>query len=270
MRKAPILIAACLIAVHVPLWGQTDAATQKDAELKAPAYEIVSIRPHESRSGGGSWQSLPDGFRITGLPLFSLVFSAYGIIMESQVSGMPGWVESDEYDIEAKVDADTAERWKKLSDKERLKQERPMMQSLLVDRCKLKAHQETKELPVYNLVIAKDGLKMKEAPPTEGLVGTYTGSQITAKATSIGDLALSLSGTAGRIIVDKTGLTASYDFTLKWTTDDAPKLINGEFALDAGPSIFTALQEQLGLKLVPAKGPVETLVIDHMEKPSAN
>ena len=270
MRKAPILIAVCLIAARVPLWGQAHASAQKDAELKAPAYEIVSIKPSESHNNGGSWQSTPDGFRITGLPLESLIFGAYGIIMESQVSGMPGWVELDEYDIEAKVDADTAERWKKLSDKERQQQEGFMMQSLLIDRCKLKAHRETKVLPIYNLVIAKDGLKMKEAPADEGRAETVTGAQITAKATSIGDLASSLSGTVDRIIVDKTELTAKYDFTLKWTPDDAPKLVNGESALDAGPSIFTALQEQLGLKLVPAKGPVETLVIDHMEKPSAN
>jgi uncharacterized protein (TIGR03435 family) len=263
-------MAACLIAAGVPLWGQTDAAAQKNAELKAPAYEIVSIKPSESHNNGSSWQSMPDGFRLTGMPLESLVFSAYGIIMESQVSGMPGWMGSDRYDIEAKVDADTAARWEKLSGKERQQQENPMMQSLLVDRCKLKAHQETKELPVYNLVIAKDGLKMKEAPADQGGMGTYTGSEITAKATSIENLALSLSGTVGRIIVDKTGLTARYDFTLKWAPDEAPKIVNGESGVDAGPSIFTALQEQLGLRLVPAKGPVETLVIDHIEKPSAN
>lgn len=237
----------------------------------APAYEVVSIRPSKSESGNGSWQTLPDGYRITNMPLLSLVYSAYGITMESQISGLPGWVKTDPYDIEAKVDADTAEAWKKLTWKERSKQEQPMLQSLLADRFQFKAHEETKQLPVYDFVIAKGGLKMKQASADEKTFYTWNGGSsgftFTARATSVQSLATSLSGSIGRIIVDKTGLgDKKFDFELKWT----PDLQRATDAIDAGPSIFTALEEQLGLKLVPSKGPVQVLVIDHMERPSPN
>ena len=146
-----------------------------------------------------------------------------------------------------------------------------MIQSLLADRCKLKVHRETRELPVYDLVIAKGGLKMKEAPAKER--GFYTwnggslGSTITVHATSIDSLTSDLAATVGRIIIDKTGLgDKKFDFELKWT----PDLQRAANTVDAGPSIFTAFEEQLGLKLVSSKGPVEILVIDHMETPSPN
>jgi uncharacterized protein (TIGR03435 family) len=147
-----------------------------------------------------------------------------------------------------------------------------MLQALLADRCHFKAHQETKELPVYDLVIAKGGLKMKEAPPGEqeyyGRSGGSSGLTFTAHAASVQSLAMSLSSDVSRIIVDKTGLgEKKFDFELSWTPDDRRAADN---AADAGPSIFTALEEQLGLKLVPSRGPVEVLVIDHMERPSPN
>jgi uncharacterized protein (TIGR03435 family) len=269
LRGTLVLIAACLITVAVPLWGQADAAAQKDASIKAPTYEVVSIKPNKSGSNGGSWYRLPDGIRATNMPLRFVVYSAYNIIFDSQVTGLPGWAESDLFDIEAKVDVDTAEAWKKLSDEERWGQQQLMLQSLLADRCQFKVHREMRELPVYDLVIARGGLKMKEAPASEHNAETSSWGgkmgRITAHATSVESLADSLSGRVGRITMDKTGLTGkNYDFTLEWTPDeqrDAP---------DAGPSIFTALEEQLGLRLVAAKGSVKILVIDHMERPSAN
>lgn len=237
----------------------------------ALAYEVVSIKPSMAGNDNSSWQGLPDGFRITNMPLRSLVYSAYDIIMKSQVTGLPGWAETDRYDIEAKVDADTADAWKKLSFKERDNLEQPMMQSLLADRCRFRAHRETKDLPVYDFVIAKGRSKMKKASADEEGFYTWNGSSsgytITAHATSIDSLADSLSGTVGRVIIDKTGLgDKKFDFELKWTPDSQ----RAADAAEIGPSIFTALEEQLGLKLVPSKGPVQTLVIDHMERPSAN
>ena len=214
-------------------------------------------------------QSLPDGFRWKNFPVVSLIRGAYGIIMDSQIVELPGWADSELYDIEAKADADTAGAWKKLTYKERWKLQEPMLQSLLADRCKLKAHRETRKMPVYDLVIAKGGLKMKEAAANEVDAETMnSGGTMIAQALSTDSLVNGFSGMVGRMIVDKTGLAGKkFDFELKWTPDDRRAADN---AADAGPSFFTALEEQLGLKLVPSKGPVEVIVIDHIEKPSAN
>jgi uncharacterized protein (TIGR03435 family) len=262
-------LAICAIAVCSFLRAQAEAAQLKVATGSAPAYEIVSIKPASPDERGGYMQSLPDGFRWKNFPVVSLVRGAYDIIMDSQIVGLPGWANSENYDIEARADAETAEAWKKLTYKERWKKEQPMMQAMLADRCKLKAHRETKEMPVYDLVIAKGGLKMKEAATDEVDAETMkSGGAMTARALSTDSLVYAFSGMVGRMIVDKTGLAGKkFDFELAWTPDDRR---GADSAADAGPSLFTALEEQLGLKLVPSKGPVEVIVIDHIEKPSAN
>lgn len=261
------LVAACSIMACLPLQAQTTAAPQADKAGKAPAYEVVSIKQDKSGNRNGLWRTLPEGFEYTNMPLVSFVYSAFGIIMDSQVTGLPEWVRSDPYDIQAKVDAETAEAWKKLPRKEQGAQEQLMMQSLLAERCQLRAHRETKELPVYDLVIAKGGLRMKEAQPNEAPSERMGGSTMIVRAQSIVSVVYGFAGTDGRLIVDKTGLgDKKFDFDLTWTPDNRA----AADPADAGPSLFTALEEQLGLKLVPDKGPVNVLVIDHMERPSAN
>jgi uncharacterized protein (TIGR03435 family) len=211
---------------------------------------------------------LADGFQWTNFPVSKWVHSAYGVIMDSQIVGLPSWADSEPYDIEAKADAETAESWKKLTPKERRKQEQPMLQSMLADHCRLKVHRESRDLPVYDLVIAKGGSKMKEAAADDCNGGSMGPGKMTAHGFSADRLVSALSGMVGRMIVDKTGLgDKKFDFELTWTPDDRRAADN---AADAGPSIFTALEEQLGLKLVPSKGPVEVIVIDHIEKPSRN
>jgi len=255
-----------VIAQDTTASGSTQPKGMRSAGGKVHTYEVVSIKPNKAGSdSAGGTQSKPDGFEDTNFPLSLFVFGAYGVSIDSQVAGLPGWARQENYDIVAKVDADTAERWKKLSSKERLKEERSIMQSILADRCQFKAHQETKELPVYDLVIARRGLKMKEAPTNETPMEMMSGGQMTVHAGTIGTIVSAFVGTGGRIIVDKTGLgDKKFDFELKWTPDDRPSTD------DAAPSLLTALEEQLGLKLVPAKGPVEVLIIDHMERPSPN
>jgi uncharacterized protein (TIGR03435 family) len=158
--------------------------------------------------------------------------------------------------------------------------------SLLTDRFKLKVHRITKELPVYELVVAKNDPKLqptKEAHDSRNRGMHIRDGRMTATALSMESLAANLSGQTSRVVIDKTGLTGHYDFTLNWTPDQrrSDPLASGESSPGPrgnsvddgganGPSIFTALQEQLGLKLVPQKGPVEILVIDHIEKPSPN
>jgi uncharacterized protein (TIGR03435 family) len=249
-------------------WGQAGASAPAGSSTAASAFEIVSIKPANPDERGRLMQSLPDGFRWTNFPIASLVQGAYGTVMESQIVGMPGWVQSDPYDIETKVDAETAEAWKKLTYKERWKQEGPMMRSLLADRCKLQVHRETRDLPVYDLVIAKGGLKMKESPADGKDAETMSSGRMSAHAISTDSLVYGFSSQVGRMIVDKTGLgEKKFDFELKWTPDDRRA---ADASPDAGPDLFTAIEEQLGLKLVPSRGPVDVIVIDHIEKPSEN
>ena len=140
-----------------------------------------------------------------------------------------------------------------------------MLQQLLADRFQLHVHTETKEGPIYKLVIAKSGFKLKNAPDSERPRGSSWGrDRIQVLNGPIGSLAFSLSDILGRTVMDKTGLAGRYEIDLKWTPDEL------QGTPDAGPTMFTALQEQLGLKLESAKGPVETFVVDHVERPSEN
>jgi uncharacterized protein (TIGR03435 family) len=262
MRLSRILVE--LLVIGFALGSPSQDQAPASANAKPKVYEIVSIKPSKPGAPGGSMQGLPNGFRDTNTTLDTLVEGAYGIINGNQVVGIPSWAESEPYDIEAKVDADTADAWKSLTNKERWKQEQPMLQALLADRCKLKVHFETKELPVYDLVIAKGGLKMKEATSDEKSKELFTDGKLTVRAMAIENLVAALPAD-GRLIVDKTGLGEKrFDFDLQWTPE------NHRMDPDSGPSLFTALEEQLGLKLVSSKAPGKVLVIDHMEKPSPN
>ena len=204
---------------------------------------------------------------------------AYGI-EDDQISGAPKWVNSETYDIEAKVDgADSAELERLSEDQRHL-----MFQSFLVERFKLKVHWETKDLPVLALVVAKGGPKLQQAKPgdtypngikgPDGKAGGHAGmmmwgrGRLTGQGIPIASMVPPLTQQLGRIVQDKTGLTGKYDVELRWTDDTGP---DTRPASDpAAPSIFTAIQEQLGLKLDSQKAPVEVLVIDHVDAPSAN
>jgi bla regulator protein blaR1 len=152
-----------------------------------------------------------------------------------------------------------------------------MEQSLLADRFRLKVHFETREMPVYALVVAKSGAKLNPAKNEESsrlsTLGNEQGSEMTAIGVTLEQFVLSplLTGPAGgRPVVDQTGLKGAFDFTLKWTPEQmAASAAAEEVGADA-PSLFTAIREQLGLLLLPSKAPVEVIVIDHIEQPSAN
>lgn len=261
MRFARIVVG--MLAFGSALSSAPQEHTPENPSAKAkPAYEVVSIKPSKPGTPG-TIETLPNGFRYTDTALDTVVRNAFAVFYDKQIIGMPSWTESESYDIEAKVDADTTNRWQRLTSRQRRKEEQPMMQALLIDRCKLKFHFVTTELPVYALMIANSGSKMKEAPQDEvetaGMAGG-DGVTLTAHALSIENLIPTLSSTDGRLVVDKTGLgDKRFDFTLHWSP-----------YAGSGPSLFTALEEQLGLKLVPSKEAVSVLVIDQMERPSPN
>jgi len=240
----------------------TDAVASKPAALPT-AYDVVSVRPHKADNSGVAsyWRTSKSGFS-ADVPVWSLITDAYNVMMEDQVSGLPDWARTENFDIEAKLDPENVEAVNTLSGEEGRNESALLMKALLEDRFKLKAHVEVKELPVYNLVIAKSGLKMKEAVPGEPSRYSMGMGNIRGKAMAIPSLVASLSHPAGRLIIDKTGLTGKYQMELTWAWEDDPNA--------TGPSLFTALEEQLGLKLAPAKAPLDVVVIDHIERPSEN
>jgi len=250
---------------------------------RIPEFDVVSIKPNKSGSGMFRSMTTPDGIHAENAPLIMLIRQAYGLFNSNDdlISGLPDWAKSDRFDIDAKVAETDVDDLKKLNRDQRGQ----MMQALLVDRFKLKAHRETMERPIYSLVVEKGGPKFQQAVAgatypngIKGPDGVAHGgmvrmsrNQFTAQGIPVSTLLTSLTQITGRTVLDKTGLAGKYDIDLKWTPDDGPPpMLNGEPDPNAPPNIFTAIQEQLGLKLEPGKGPVEGLVIDHLEKPSEN
>jgi uncharacterized protein (TIGR03435 family) len=234
-------------------------------------------------------------FWTQNIPLRNIIMFAYDAKSTSQISGYPDWVATTHYDIEAKEDDATVAALGKLTQDQYVKQVKLMVQALLADRFQLKVSREVKEIPVYALVIAKGGPKLTEsvAPPSSSTPpspGTKPGGSgfrsnrpgeidaINATLDAFADMLLSkMPETEGRVVVNKTGLTGNYDFKLKWTPERAapgggePGSAGSPPAgEDTGPGLFTALEEELGLKLESQKGSVEGLVVDHIERPSPN
>jgi len=237
------------------------AATVTLARAQSPAFEVASIKP---------FQGLPlnvymntSGPRVTiseyGLP--GLLMTAYQV-EPWQISGGPVWMETDRFNIVANAPGERTPTQEQI---------RQMLRTLLADRFQLKVHREKKEGPVYALVVDKKGPKLTpstSADSTFSTGGGVRGVRLTFQRQTMEYLALQLSnsGGLGREVLDKTELTGTYDFNLHWAAgnDGNPPPDSNE------PGLFTAVQEQLGLKLEPRKAPVETLVIDHAEKPSPN
>jgi uncharacterized protein (TIGR03435 family) len=189
---------------------------------------------------------------------------------ETRISGGPGWIRAAKFDVDAKSDPAIDSQLKALDSAPAREMKQHMLQVLLADRFALKVHQETRELPIYALVVAKGGPRF-QASTINGTTIRNGNAYITVTGSdhTVALLAEQLSQTLGRVVVDKTGLDGRYELTLKWSTDETAAG-PGATSADAGPSIFTAIQEQLGLKLESGKGRVPILVVDHLEKPSEN
>ena len=279
-----LCVAAIAATLRLNAAAQPGATVSKapDAAAQTPAFEVASIRPNNS-DRSGSRSSFENGrFTATNISVRTLMqYDAFGI-PGPQIVGGPAWLSSDKFDIAAKVDDATSEKIKTLSHEEETLLNRQLVQQLLADRFKLIVHRETKELPVYALIVAKGGPRLTLSKEADGgaSISTNTSSgngRMTAKGLTMARLAQSLTQTfaseLGRIVIDKTGIQGRYDLALQWTPDNrsaAPTNASNESSTAAGPSIFTALQEQIGLKLESTKGPVETLVIDHVERPTEN
>jgi uncharacterized protein (TIGR03435 family) len=272
LRLATTAITAVFITVTTGL-TQTPQAPQSPRTTAAPpTFDVVSIKPAKPGCVTVQIGPSPDGFHLQCIPLSALIRYAYGYgaFNDERVLGEPNWIQSTAYDIDAKVDASDADAFNQLT----IEQRASMLQAPLKSRFQLAVHHETKDLPVYALILAKGGPKLKESDPNDATTKTLPTmrmrghGKLEAHHCSIKEMLSFLSPLQGRTIVDRTGLTGNYEFTLTWAPDtmrsDAP--VEDE----ARPSIFTAFQEQLGLRLESQKAPQDVLVIDHVQKPSEN
>ncbi|MGP8258358.1 MAG: TIGR03435 family protein [Acidobacteriaceae bacterium] len=293
-----LLLAAASIALACPmLFAQTTPAPAAGslppstvAATPTPSFDVATIKlsPPEGNQLWIGIRNNPDGVEGAFVTIPMLIQRAYGLRSADQVTGIPAWAKDLHFDIQAKMsEADIAEM-RKLGPAESTARRQLMLQSLLAERFKLKVHSETKQVPIFELVVAKSGPKLKDAAPdSSGLFGKgvdgkplagfeqATRSTMVAQSESMKALADLLSQPTsglGRPVIDKTGLNGAYNFTLTWVPHYdriSPGTGGGSASPEDAIPLFEALQ-QLGLKLQPSNGPIDTIVIDHVEHPTAN
>jgi uncharacterized protein (TIGR03435 family) len=318
---AGIAIATVLVVLEAPssvrAQSQAGAAVPAAQAGATKSFEVASIKPVATDNASGMVRIAmgiqPGGRYVASGVTASLLIQQAFDIKEYQISGGPSWITTDRFDIVAKAETPNLDR-------ETL---RLCLQSLLAERFNLKIHRESKELPIYNLVVGKTGHKLKlsetQPPPpnetqkpdpskdakvgvgstggggvaaggvaAEGAASAPKGSQmrmgrgqVSAQMVPVSGIAALLAQQLGRPVIDKTDIKGSYDFSLQWTPDETQRGMGfggvekpvPESPLPSdptGPSLFTAIQDQLGLRLEAAKGPVDIVVIDRIEKPSGN
>src|SRR5215469_6882524 len=257
--------------LRLPLFAVAFVSLLQAQAPARPEFEVASLKPNASGNAGFAVRAMPAGIKATNISLKRLIALGYGVT-DYQIFGDLPWLETQRFDVEAKASKLTA-----------LPELRLMTQSMLDERFKLKFHRESRELSIYSLTVLKTGVKgpgLVDAPnepcppPTAATVRCGTVSpgvgRIIGERGRISQLADRLSTMLGRTVADKTGLTGSYDIDLRFAPDPGMQLPAGSPADTNGPSLFTAIQEQLGLKLQAGKGPVEVIVVDSAEKPEGN
>jgi uncharacterized protein (TIGR03435 family) len=256
MTSGSLLLAS--LAFLIPD-GRAQSAPQSPQ-----VFDAASVKPAKAGVRGYSIRPLPGRLSASNTTLGMLVAEAYHVY-DFQISGGPKWLNADRYDIEAKAEGDTKPSAAEL---------RGMLQKLLADRFSLVVHRETRDLPVYALEVGKGGPKFPPSKDSEEapMFRVFQRRQITAARAPLGYLVEALSSLVGRPVVDKTGLAGKYDYRLEWTpdetqvrSDEAAPQVEGNV-----PSLASALQEQMGLRLQSQKAPVEIIVIDRAEKASVN
>jgi len=280
--------AACL-AIALPIAFGLLNATPGRAESagdNTAKFATVSIKPHPTSTGNVMrtqvMMSLNKGsvgaFTADGVSAQTLIQLAYRV-QDAQLAGAPDWLNSEKFDINTTVDSALEAQMQGLSEQERGLVGQRMLQALLADQFKLSLHQQSREQPTYELVVSDGGSKLQKV---NGNSFMHMGpGELTGNGTPLSLLAVQLSMHLGRIVVDKTGLTGNYAFSLHWTPDadeqarlhasatPGAELAGGAPAV-SGPPLLTAVEQQLGLKLQPKTETVPVLVIDHVEQPSAS
>ena len=274
MKPRSLLLLLICMATSVPVLNAQQPAVPT-------TFSVATIKPSQS-PGWNSGFTL-NGYGAVGVSLHQLLEDAFGLYKD-RFTGGPPWIESEKFDVQAKIfDGDASQPPKLI-----LAQRQQMLQNLLADRFKLVTHHTSKEVPAYSLVVNRNGSKLEQSTPEDARQSDVYGASprvirsksglLMVKGFTMEDLANflttvhdSVPGSSpqfvvGRLVVDKTGLPGRYNITLQWAPQGTPD--NPSNA--PGSSMFTALQEQLGLKLEPSKGTLDIVVVDHAEQPSEN
>jgi bla regulator protein blaR1 len=293
LQKHFFLMGLAAVVVSIPAFSQQEPAGTR------LSFEVATVKPSASGGNGIRVSVQPGGRFVVNNATLKMVMAVAYRVRDFQISGGPGWTGTDRWDIEAKAEEGSIPQLTPPFDPTAPNPLMLMVQSLLEDRFQLKIHREAKEMPVYELAVAKGGAKIKlaedQSPPVppergappppkpqrggpmpRGAMGIGRGS-IEANGVPIDAFIQGLSQQLGRPIVDKTGMKGFYDIKLQWTPELGVGLVkpggpdpDPPLADASSPSIFTAIQEQLGLRLDSAKGPVDILVIDSVQKPTEN
>ena len=234
-------------------------ATPVPAQNASPAFEVASVKPNDSGTTiANAGRVIGERFTATNVTVVQLLRSAYGV-QEYQITGQPGWAGIDRFDITANLPSGAKpDQWS------------AMLQNLLSSRFGLRLHFEQRETDVYALRVANDGFELtpvdaSRCAPPKGRCGmSATPTKIVATGQSMQQLATRLSRSIGQTVVDRTGVSGIFDFSLEWTQDDQFRSPGAS----ASPAIFTALAEQLGLRLQSQRAPIDVLVIDRVERPT--
>ena len=292
LDKCFFWISCSVLGIALPLFSQQSQTTK-------PSFEVATVKPSASGENRSSIMGQPGGrFTVTNATLKMVIGVAYRV-RDFQILGGPGWAGTDRWNIEGKAEEGSIPQVAPPFDPTAPNPLMLMVQSLLEDRFHLKMHREMRELPVYDLVVAKSGSKMKLSDDQSPIVAPERGSppppkpqrggpmprgmmamglgSMDANGVPFSNFIQALSQQLGRTVIDKTGLKGFYDIKLQWTPELGAGLVkSGGSDSDppppdtSGPSIFTAIQEQLGLRLESAKGPVEVLVIESVQRPAEN
>jgi bla regulator protein blaR1 len=271
LRARAALAAAILPAAFAPLFLATLVRAQSADDGE---FEVASVKPGDPAGNQVMMRFTPGGgVRLVNATLKAMITLAYGV-QPAQVAGGPGWIDSDRFEVVAKGPAGAGPPKSPLEEREKTQ---VRLQALLKERFRLAVRTETKEMSGYGLTIAKGGVKMSEsaAPERRGIRQTGRG-ELSAQGVSMDLMANLLGRTLGRKVVDQTGLTKTYDFDLHWTPEPGEGGLGrppGPAPADAessGPTIFTALQEQLGLRLESQKVDTELIVVEGAEQPTEN
>jgi uncharacterized protein (TIGR03435 family) len=270
-----------ILSAAIGLVALTAATAAQSPESARPTFEVASIKPNRSGSANGGADVAPNGrVFVSNTSLFDMIRNGFELQRQEMVAGdrLPSWVQSDRWDIVAQGPP--------ITDQASQRQVRVRLQNLLIDRFKLVTKREVRDIPVYAMVFARSdrklGPQMREstldcaallaaastaaAPGTVPVCGRDSGPGIiTTRGVPIADFLRTLGPYVGRVVIDGTGLTDRFDITLKWTPDQG---VGNAGALADGTSLFTAVQEQLGLRLEPRQTPMNVFVIESAERPA--
>ncbi len=291
--------AVCAIAVAIIAAGML---VQAQSKASSPAFEVASVKrsgpnaadnagKKDGKQGGGgpsviqidhgrfSYMSTLFGLIVRAYHVRACIVPGFRVANCALISGGPAWLKKDSFEIQAKMPTGTPDYTMMQFMNGQAPQLELMLQALLAERFNLKMHREQKELPVYALTVVKGGPKLKPAAETIAENGgpmflpkSDDQLQMAVKDLSMQQLCETLSNLTGRPVLDRTGLNGKFDFAMEYESEpDAPRISDlPEGSQLTGPAFFTALQQQVGLKLESTKGPVDVLVIDHAEQPSEN